>query len=158
MQMQTEKPLSLLRPILAGVVMLLSSGAFAALLAWIPLSTGAPSDTLPVSSVERAKPDAAIDAGSLPLKGRALRKVKCGECGRIESIRKMEDHGEAIPQVASRGLLTEYRRPARTGSAKHEITVRLQDGSSRVMIDTNPGRWRLGERVNVIDGLAGPGA
>jgi outer membrane lipoprotein SlyB len=62
----------------------------------------------------------------------------------------MKDHGEAIRQAAAHGL--------QARSANYEITVRLQDGSSRVMIDTNPGRWRLGERVKIIDGLAGPGA
>jgi len=150
MQMQTEKPLSLRRPIRAAAVMLLSSGAFVALTAWIPVSPGAPSDALPASLVARAKPGAAIDAGTLPLKGQARRTLKCRECGRIESIRKMKDHGEAIRQAAAHGL--------QARSANYEITVRLQDGSSRVMIDTNPGRWRLGERVKIIDGLAGPGA
>jgi outer membrane lipoprotein SlyB len=34
----------------------------------------------------------------------------------------------------------------------YEFTVRLADGSSRVFNDTNPARWRSGERVIVIDG------
>jgi hypothetical protein len=148
--MQTDKPLFLPRPILAAVVMLLSAGAFAALIAWLPVSIGASRDTLPVSSAGRAGPDAAIDARTLPLEAKAPRKARCGECGRIESIRKIEDHGGATPKAGARGV------PAR--SVNHEITVRLQDGSSRVMIDTNPGRWRLGERVKLIDGFAGPGA
>ena len=69
----------------------------------------------------------------------------------------MENHGEAVLQAA-RGTLAENPGSAPARSTNYEITVRLQDGSSRVMSDTNPGRWRLGERVKVIDGLAGPGA
>jgi outer membrane lipoprotein SlyB len=61
--------------------------------------------------------------------------MKCTECGSIESIRETENESEAS-----------------------EITIRLQDGSSRVMIDANPGGLRPGQRVKVIDGLAGPGA
>ena len=48
------------------------------------------------------------------------------------------------------------RTPVR--STRRQITIRLQDGSSRVMIETNPGGLRPGQRVKVIDGLAGPGA
>jgi len=66
--------------------------------------------------------------------------LKCRECGLIESIRETARQGEAI-------LL---------GSAAREITVRLDDGSNRVIVDMNPARWRLGERVSVIDGLGEP--
>ena len=48
------------------------------------------------------------------------------------------------------------RAPA--GSAGGEITIRLMDGSSRVIADPNPAQWRPGERVMVIDGAVGPGA
>jgi len=34
----------------------------------------------------------------------------------------------------------------------YEITVRLADGSSRVINDAKPARWRPGERVIVIEG------
>jgi len=107
----------------------------AVLMAWMPLLLGASRDSLPVSPIEDATPDATIDAGTQPLKEFARAKMKCAECGSVESIRETEKESEAS-----------------------EITVRLQDGSSRVMIDTNPGRFRLGDRVKVIDGHAGPRA
>jgi hypothetical protein len=125
--MLADKP-ALLPWIMATATTLGSTAGFAALMAWMPLLLGASRDTLPVSQIEDAKPDATIDAGTQPLKEVASRKMKCAECGSIESIRDTE------------------------------FTVRLQDGSSRVMIDANPGKLRLGERVKVIDGLAGPGA
>jgi hypothetical protein len=156
MQVQTDKPFYLLRPTLAAAVMLLSSGALAALVAWIPVPTGASRD-VPASPVERAKSRSMLDTGTSPLEGHARRKVNCRECGLIESIRKM-DHGESVPHAAVRGPLAENQRPAPVRFTIHVITVRLEDGSSRVIVDANPGRWRLGERVKVIDGLAGPGA
>jgi hypothetical protein len=41
----------------------------------------------------------------------------------------------------------------RAGSARsYEITVRLADGSRRVIDHASPANWRPGERVIVIDG------
>jgi outer membrane lipoprotein SlyB len=40
--------------------------------------------------------------------------------------------------------------PARSAS-HYEITIRLRDGSKRVIVDANPAVWRVGERVSVID-------
>ena len=117
-----------------GTTLAIAAG-FAALMAWMPLLHDASQDALPGSQIEDAKPDATIDTGSQTLKEFAQRNVRCAECGLIESIRETQRDSE--------------------GS---EITVRLQDGSSRVMIDANPGSFRPGQRVKVIDGLAGPGA
>jgi hypothetical protein len=135
-QKQDDKsPPSLLPWIKTRATTLAGAAGCAALMAWMPLMLGASRNTLPISQIEDAGPGALIDAGTRPLKEFARGKMQCAECGSIESIREMERESETS-----------------------EITVRLQDGSSRVMIDTNPGRLRLGERVKVIDGLAGPGA
>jgi hypothetical protein len=140
-KIQADKAPSLLPWITTTAATLARMAGFAVLMACMPLLLGASRDTLPISQIEDATPDATIDAGTEPLKGLARRSVKCAECGLIESIRKTESDPEAVPSIAG-----------------HEITVRLQDGSSRVMIDANPRRFRLGERVKVIDGLAGSGA
>lgn len=137
-------------------VMLLSTAGFAALMAWMPAPTGVSRDTLPASSVELEEPGAAIDAATLPVKELARRKVRCGECGLIESIRETEGHGEAIPLIAAGRPVAENRNRTPARSASREITVRLEDGSSRVIVDANPGSLRLGERVKVIDGLDEP--
>jgi hypothetical protein len=142
-QIRADKAPSLLPWITTTATTLASMAGFAVLMAWMPLLLGASRDTLPTSQIEDATPDATIDAGTQPLEGLARRNVKCAECGLIESIRETERDSETIAPAKSAG---------------REITVRLQDGSSRVMIDTNPGRLRLGERVKVIDGLAGSGA
>jgi hypothetical protein len=143
-QMRDGKYLSLLPWITTRATTLASTAGVAVLLAWMPLLLGASRDTLPASQIEDAKPADTFDAGTEPLKALARFQVNCAECGLIESITEVEREPEAID-----------RAPRSFGA--REITVRLRDGSSRVMIDANPGRLRLGERVKVIDGLAGPG-
>jgi len=134
-------------------VMLLSSGGFAAMMVWMPAPTGASRDILPVSSVESAEPAAAMDPATLPVKGTVRRKKRCDECGFIESIRETEGHGDAIPLAAAGRPAAENQNRTSVRSASRNITVRLEDGSSRVIIDANPGRWRRGERVIIIGGL-----
>ncbi len=151
-QTQANKSPSLLLWGIGMAAMLLSTAGFAALMAWMPAPTGASRDTLPVSSVEREKPGAAMDAATLAVKGTARRKVRCKECGLIESMRETARHGEGILLSAAGRLAAENQNRTPVGSASLEITVRLEDGSSRVIVDANPARWRVGERVIVIDG------
>jgi hypothetical protein len=58
---------------------------------------------------------------------------RCPECGMIELVREIERHDEE-------------------STRSHEFVVRMADGSSRVIGDANPGRWRTSERLIVIDG------
>ena len=134
-RIRAGKSSPLLPRIIASTTTLAGTAGFVALVAWMPLLLGASRATLPVPQIEDAKSGTTIDAGTQPLKGLARRNVKCEECGLIESIRETEKDSETS-----------------------EITVRLQDGSSRVMIDANPGTFRPGQRVKIIDGLTGPGA
>jgi len=153
-QTQSHKFPSLL---LWGIgMMLLSTAGLAALMAWMPAPTGASRDILTVSSSEHEKPGAAMDEATLPVKGKAPRKLKCRECGLIESIRETARQGEAILLTAADRPAAESRNGPAAGSAAREITVRLDDGSNRVIVDMNPARWRLGDRVSVIDGLGEP--
>ena len=64
--------------------------------------------------------------------GKARARSRCPECGVIVSVREIERHDDD------------------TGS--YEFTVRMADGSKRVIDDVNPARWRPGERLIVIDG------
>jgi hypothetical protein len=133
--MQTDRFSAPLPRFMTRAAALASTAAFAALMVGMPLLLGASRNTLPISPIEDATPDATIDAGTEPLKEFARLRMKCAGCGSIESIRETDNESEAS-----------------------EITIRLQDGSSRVMIDANPGGLRPGQRVKVIEGLAGPGA
>jgi hypothetical protein len=158
MQTLADNPPSLLLWGIGTAVTLLSTAGYAALITWMPAPTGASRDALPVSRVERAKPGATVDAGTLPLKKFARRKVRCDECGLIESIRETAGHGDAIPHRAAGGPVAKNRSATPVKSASREITVRLEDGSRRVIIDANPAKWRLGERVIVINGVVDPGS
>jgi hypothetical protein len=69
-------------------------------------------------------------------------RVGCPECGFVESVRPIERSGGASGTTIAANAL----------SAKgYEITVRLRDGSSTVFNEANPGTWRLGSRVIVIN-------
>ena len=80
------------------------------------------------------------------------RTYRCPECGVIESTREIEAPDERTGVNASGPIAagggTEGKR-----FRNHEITIRLQDGSMRVITDANPARWRNGERVTIIAGL-----
>jgi hypothetical protein len=124
--------------ILAAGTMLSGAAGFAALMAGMPAVIAAFGVARPIPAVEPANTIAAIDAAPLTDERRARRRPRCVECGWIESVREADAPG--------------------AGSAGREITVRLENGSSRVIVDDNPAAWRPGERVTIIDGLVGPGA
>lgn len=66
---------------------------------------------------------------------------KCAECGVIVSVREMDAHAEGAGLDESGGVV-----------ARHEITIRMADRSSRVISDASPASWRPGEPVILIDG------
>jgi hypothetical protein len=41
-------------------------------------------------------------------------------------------------------------------SGSYAITIRLRDGSMRVITDAHPAKWRPGERVTLIAGMEQP--
>jgi len=50
--------------------------------------------------------------------------------------------------------VTAYEIEKRVKSSKsYEITVRFEDGSSRVISEANAPSWRTGDRVKVINGV-----
>ncbi len=73
---------------------------------------------------------------------------KCAECGVVESFREIGQAGEGVDAVAG--------EVAEKGATRYEVTIRMKDGASRVIIDANPANWREGERVTLIDGPRSP--
>lgn len=118
-------PLGLL---IAGVVAILSSSFAVGSLAF-PASQR---DTFSASA-ETARAAAVRDVRSSRL---------CTGCGVIQSIRKIAPRDA---QAANGPDLTSQRG--------EEITVLLQDGSTRVIIDANPAQWKYGERLSIIAGI-----
>lgn len=133
MDTQTFVHLNMHRPLLAGgIAAILVSGIAIASLAISAQGSG--------GGIAPAEP---LHAGAAPVfaaPGPNVRAYRCGdECGVIESTRNIETSDE-------------WTRASASGR-NHEITIRLRDGSMRVVRDANPARWRNGERVTVIAGV-----
>jgi hypothetical protein len=91
----------------------------------------------------------AVAAGAASAAG----SLRCPECGVIESVQEIGAFDEAIAANA----------PGRNSAGSpggfeadllrsYEITIRLRDGSMRVIRDPNPANWRHGEPVTIIAG------
>ncbi|MBE7369510.1 hypothetical protein [Ramlibacter pallidus] len=59
-------------------------------------------------------------------------RARCETCGVIESIRQIEAKGDA--------------------AASYEFAVRLPDGTLRYSRDPQPGRWQVGDAMQLIGG------
>lgn len=105
----------------------------------------------------------------------------CVDCGVVESTRDMSENGKTtgiggisgavvggvlghqvgggrgkdLATVAGvvGGALAGNAIEKRVGAtSSYEVTVRLENGSSRVFTETNP-TWRTGDRVRIVDGM-----
>ncbi len=118
----------------AGIALLLVGTAGAVGVAgsgWLRHAPGAEGGVADQESLRDPMPASVADA-----KG-ARRRGGCGECGVIESMRRLAPVGN---------------RPA-----LHEITVRLANGSTRVLSEASPAPWRPGEAAIIIEGWSKPG-
>ncbi len=108
-------------------------------------------------------------------------KPKCSECAVVESVREIETAGEAsgvgavggavvgglVGHQVGRGRGKELATVAgAVGGAvaghqiektvkatkTYEITIRMEDGTTRVVSEPNPPAWRPGEKVKFING------
>ena len=120
--------------------------------------------------------------GSAEHTGNASTQAKCTECGVIDSIREVTTKGEGsglgvVGGAVVGGLLgnqvgagsgkdvatvvgavggavagNQIEKSAKS-TKSYDITVRFEDGSSRVFHEANPSAWRSGDRVKVINGV-----
>jgi outer membrane lipoprotein SlyB len=109
-------------------------------------------------------------------------QAKCTECGVIDSIREVTTKGEGsglgvVGGAVVGGLLgnqvgagsgkdvatvvgavggavagNQIEKSAKS-TKSYDITIRFEDGSSRVFHEANPSAWRSGDRVKVINGV-----
>ncbi len=107
---------------------------------------------------------------------------RCAECGVIESVREVQHPGQstglgAVGGAVVGGLLgnqvgsgrgntvatiagavggtvagNEIEKRVKSGKG-YEITVRFEDGSTRVINSASAPSWRTGDRVRVVDGV-----
>jgi outer membrane lipoprotein SlyB len=162
---------------IAGIaVTVFSAVGIAAIMGWIPTSTSSPS-VIAKQSTAPARP-AAARAHTAPARVAA----RCAECGVVESVREIETKGEgsgigAVGGAVVGGVLghqvgggrgqdiatvvgavggavagNEIEKRVNT-TKSYEITVRFEDGSSRVIHEASAPSWRTGDRVKVINGV-----
>jgi hypothetical protein len=137
-------------PIVGVTAILTGATAIAAVMIWLD----APSSVLdPVPALNN--PVAAHTVPERASDGVRVRP-KCPGCGVIVSMREVDPQSEASALAAPDGVLASNPGEVRSAPARnHEITIRMADGSSRVINHASSASWRPGERVVVIDG-AGP--
>ena len=84
----------------------------------------------------------------------ATRARRCAECGVIESVREINapDEKAAVEPPGRRATGTRGEIEAKP-LAIHEITIRMRDGSMRVITDAKPAKWKYGEPVTIIAGV-----
>lgn len=175
---------------IAGIaVTLFSAAGIAAIMGWIPTSTGGSGETIGQAKppAAQAKP-AAANAYKAPAQPpaqvatNAPARARCAECGVIESVREIDTKGAgsgvgAVGGAVVGGLLghqigggsgqdiatvvgavggavagNEVEKRVKS-TKSYEITVRFEDGSSRVMQESALPSWRTGDRVKVVNGV-----
>lgn len=187
MEVQANRSPHLLIWIAGIAVILFCAAGIAAIMGWIPTSIGHPGDGADLTKLENAQTNtakpAATKAHTAPVHvaSNASAKVKCAECGVIESTRQIDERGEgsglgavggavlggvlghqvgngrgqdlATVVGAVGGVVAGNEIEKRVKSTKsYEVTVRLDDGSSRLIHEANPPAWHTGDRVRVVDG------
>ncbi|MEK7875432.1 MAG: glycine zipper 2TM domain-containing protein [Pseudomonadota bacterium] len=202
METQVNKSLHPLAWAAGIAVILFSAAGIAAIMGWIPTSTGTPGNNAaleklttntakPVTPKARTAPvQVASDASAapkartapVPVASDAPAKRTCAECGVIESVREIQHRGEgtglgAVGGAVVGGLLGNQVGSGRGNTAAtvvgavggviagneiekrvkstkgYEITVRFDDGSSRVISAASASTWRTGDHVKVVDGV-----
>jgi outer membrane lipoprotein SlyB len=166
---------------IAGIaVTVFSAVGIAASMGWIPTSTSSPGNSAVLAGQRTAPAKPAASARSAPAPAQVA--AACAECGVVESVREIETKGEgsgigavggavvggvlghqigdgrgqdiATVVGAVGGAVAGHEIEKRVNTTKsYEITVRFQDGSSRVIHEASAPSWRTGDRVKVINGV-----
>ena len=144
MTIQANKPLHL--PMLVGgIVSILVSGiAIASLAISVKGVDGVAAPTEPAQAAA-----APVDAARAP---EASAYYRCTGCGVITSTREIGSGDETAGANAPGRRASGKRAIGAKLLRNYEIVIRLRDGSTRVVRDANPAKWRRGERVTVIAG------
>ena len=175
---------------IAGIaVTLFSVAGIAAIMGWIPASTGGSGENIGQAKppAAQAKP-AAANAYKAPAQPpvqvatNAPARARCAECGVIESVREIDTKGAgsgigvvggavvggllghqigggsgkdiATVVGAVGGAVAGNEVEKRVKSTKsYEITVRLDDGSIRVVSQATAPSWRAGDKVRLVNGV-----
>lgn len=142
--------------------------------------------SVPSGSAQRHTTEAkSRPAEARPAAPVAVAKAKCGDCGVIESVRDVEKAGQGtglgvvggavvggvlgnqvgggtgkdvmtvVGAVAGGVAGNQIEKKVRSTKV-YEITVRMDDGDSRVVTESTAPSWRQGDKVRLIDGKIQP--
>ena len=124
----------------------ISIGLFAVLgIAAIAPSVPDSLDATPGGDPPAGNPELRVEAA--PVAAAARVRVRCPECGVVESIRQI---GRSGADLAAGGAPDPAVAAGDTADNGYEVTVRLRDGSRTVFTEPSPRTWRPGSRVLVI--------
>lgn len=131
----------ILTPLITGIaVILFSTAGFARIVGWGPNSAGA--------SGEGLAPD---QMPAVQTMSEAGANARCAECGMFVSMREVASE-DTVSGAAGRAMAGNRDEIGVKTTRSYEITIRMADGSTRVIEAANPARWRRGERLIVIAG------
>jgi hypothetical protein len=117
---------------------LLCAAGIASFMTWLPTASGNPDEDTSLSerSLQSVTAAAATgDLASVSVASHTPTRATCAGCGVVELVREIDTRGDhAVESTRS-----------------YELTIRFQDGSTRVFNEATPRTWRPGARVMVID-------
>ena len=142
MRTQADRVPSLLLLVGAIVAILLGTSGFAAVTSWMPASNSESrivfrSGELPTPPVGRI--GALAPPLPAPREGDTQPTVRCAGCGVIAFMREIQQPATGI----------DFRGES---TRTYEVTIRMNDGSRHVFMDSKPATWHPGQRVILVEG------
>lgn len=154
-----------------------------AVMGWIPTSMGNPGvDAVPGKLATPKSGPARVAAAPARAPVAPLAAAACGTCGVVQSVQEVQSKGEGSGLGAAGGAVVggvlgnqigggsgktimtvvgavggavagnEVEKRVKS-TTSYDITVRFEDGTSRVINEPNAPSWRAGDKVKVVNGV-----
>ena len=152
---------------LSGIAIIVFCGTgIAAIMGWIPTSMGQGRDSgaataavVPAQAVQgqvvQATGAALRAAASVPAQTavRGAARASCAGCGVIEATRQVDRRAEsvALPAIGAMSAGNDIERQAKS-SRSYELSIRMDDGSLRLIHQARRPDLRAGDHVRIVDG------
>jgi outer membrane lipoprotein SlyB len=165
----------------AGIALIVFCGVgVAAFMGWVTTSAAKPAEPSIVGTLDKVDKPRSVEKAR-PAARTPLAAV-CAECGVVQSVQEIDAKGEGSGVGAAGGAVVggilghqvgggdgkkimtvvgavggavagnEIEKRVKT-TKSYEITVRFDDGSSRVFTEANVPSWRNGDKVKVVNGV-----
>ena len=140
METRTSETSQVLAWIAAISLIVFCGAGVAALMGWIPSSAG--------------KPEVPVFAKPWQPAAPVVVAAPCTDCGVVQSVREVKAKGKSSGLGAAGGAVARNKieEPVKF-TTSYEITVDLDDGTSRVIIEASAPSWRNGDKVRIVNGV-----